>query len=59
MCDHLKTCDWGNTSDVNQKWAIVHDNVKEAMNYFILKVVIKCKVDDQPWFTDKCAIVCQ
>jgi hypothetical protein len=28
------------------------------MNSFIPKVVIKRKVDDQPWFTDKCAIAC-
>ena len=58
MCDKLRTCDWGNTNDVNQKWAIIWDNVKDARNSFIPKVTIKHKVDDQPWFTDKCAIAC-
>ena len=58
MCDHLKTCDWGNTDDVNQKWDTIRGDVKDAMNRFIPKVIIKRKVDDQPWFADKCSIVC-
>ena len=58
MCDKLSTCDWGDTSDVNKKWAVIRDNIKEAMDLFIPKVVIRRKMDDQPWFTDKCAIAC-
>jgi hypothetical protein len=48
----------GRTVDVNQKWDIIKNNIKHAMEKYIPNTTIKRRIDDQPWFTDKCAIIC-
>ena len=58
MNEHLRGADWGNSSDVNQRWTTIKERIKNAMDIYIPKVVIRRRISDQPWFTDKCAIIC-
>jgi len=58
LCKSLKLCDWIVNHDVNQSWEKAKSNIQQAMNHFIPKKVIKRNSNDQPWFTDKCAIAC-
>ena len=58
LCKSLKSCDWIVNQDVNQTWEKVRSYIQQAMNHFIPKKDIKRNTNDQPWFTDKCAIAC-
>lgn len=58
LCENLKSCDWSLDHDVNQTWEKVKNNILKGMNLFIPKKVFKRSINDQPWFTDKCAIAC-
>ena len=48
----------GSTVDINLKWDVNKENIKRAMEKYMPNVTVKRRIDDQPWFTDKCANIC-
>ncbi len=53
----LGNSDWNFNEDVNLAWDKCKANIKLAMDQHIPKRVIKRRINDKAWFTDKCALV--
>ena len=58
MKECLRSSDWDTKNGVNNRWEKLKNNIKLAMKSFIPAKMIIRKANDQPWFTDNCAVAC-